>query len=205
MASHGSARGRKLEELREDLWPGSENRIWRASQETGYCCVPRVLPLLLLLMNNKAVIEGRSCGDCGKVYLELLARDRGQGLVEIASEGEHAYLSGYTGTRASRTWRERVEALAKAGFVEVKAKPNQRIGMVLLIHPHLAVTRLRQLAKLPADWWDAYQRFQREYGASMPKVPSEPTASGKKLVLVKPSASVERSKRRRGSSPPRTS
>jgi hypothetical protein len=49
-------------------------------------------------MNDKRVVEGRSTGDCGNVYLELLARDRGQGIVEIASEGSMPTL---LGTRAA--------------------------------------------------------------------------------------------------------
>src|SRR5690349_21456104 len=86
-----TTRDEKLEELREQLWPGSKQRIWKSSAEKGYCCVPRVLPLLTRLMNDKGVIEGKAKGDCGGVYVELLARVRAQGIIEIVSEGEHAY------------------------------------------------------------------------------------------------------------------
>jgi len=130
MARTPLAIDRKQEALREDLWPDSDGRVWRAYEEKGYCCLPRVLSLLLRLMNDKGVIGGKA-GDCGSVYVELLVRGRAQGIVELGNEGEHAYLSGYTGPRALRSWRERMAALEKAGFIEVKPRPNQKMGVVL--------------------------------------------------------------------------
>ena len=168
---------KKQEALREELWPDSTARVWRAYQEKGYCCLPRVLPLLLRLWNDKRIIGGKA-GDCGPVYVELLARGRGQGIVELGNEGEHAYLAGYSGTRAVRSWRERVEGLERAGFIEVKARPNQRVGVVLLVHPHLVAERLHRRELVDDEWWATYQRLLREHGASVPRV------EAKKLKLV---------------------
>jgi hypothetical protein len=170
---------RKQEALREELWPDSASRVWKAYEEKGYCCLPRVLPLLLRLMNDKGIIGGKA-GDCGPVYVELLARGRGQGIVELGNEGEHAYLAGYSGTRAVRSWRERVAGLEKAGFIEVQARPNQRVGVVLLVHPHLVAQRLHRLGLVGGEWWATYQRLLREHGATVPR--EEP----KKLKLVGP-------------------
>ena len=153
---------KKQEALREELWPDSTARVWRAYQEKGYCCLPRVLPLLLRLLNDKRIIGGKA-GDCGPVYVELLARGRGQGIV---------------GTRAVRSWRERVEGLERAGFIEVKARPNQRVGVVLLVHPHLVAERLHRRELVDDEWWATYQRLLREHGASVPRV------EAKKLKLV---------------------
>ena len=174
-----TAKDRKQEALREDLWPDSGQRVWRASAETGYCCLPRVLPLLLRLMNDKRVIGDRG-GDCGTVYLELLARGREQGVVELGNEAEHAYMAGYSGSRASRSWKERLAGLEEAGFIEIKPGPNRSVGVALLVHPHLVVTHLRDRGLVDDEWWATYQRLQREHGASAPK------SAPKKLKLVEP-------------------
>jgi len=196
MAKNPTTRDKKLEGLREVLWPGSEGRVWSAAKETGYCCVPRVLPLLQLLMKDKTVMGGAQAGDCGPVYLELMTHSRGQGIVEIISEGEHAYLAGYSGSRALRTWRERIASLEKAGFLEIRPRPNQAIGFILLVHPHLAVTSLKEKGKLPEGWWETYQRLQREHGASTPK----PQRVAKALELVGGRQSAQRVRRKKASS-----
>ncbi|HEV8239887.1 MAG TPA: hypothetical protein VGS57_11015 [Thermoanaerobaculia bacterium] len=150
------------EALREQLWPGSGARVWKGPEEVGYWCAPRVLPLILFLAADKKLV-GKP--DCSAVYLELLARDLGQGIVEILDEDEHAFFAGYTGERARRTWQERVQALTNAGFIEIRAKGNRKFGYILLLHPAAVVAKLRQQGKIADAWWTLYQQRLRQVGA----------------------------------------
>jgi hypothetical protein len=110
--------------------------------------------------------------DCSKVYLDLLSRDFGQGIIEIRDEEEHAFFSGYTTSRGRRTWQERIRSLEKAGFIKVADKPNRAIGFILLIHPYQVVARLRQEGKISDKWWDVLQQQLRDVGAeAIPEVP----------------------------------
>jgi len=159
---------RKLKQLREQYFPDSEARIWRAEAEKGYCCVPRSLPLMRVLLCDKAIVGSANCDG---VYLDLLSRSKESGIVEIANEDTHAYFAGYTGSRARRSWRERIFALRDSGFIEIAPRANQEIGFVLLVHPHVAVSALRQKKKIDDEWWSEYERLQREVSATAPELP----------------------------------
>jgi hypothetical protein len=167
--------------------------VWSGAAETGYWCAPRSLPLLLSLSSEKALVGG---ADCSSAYVELLARDFGQGIVEIYDEDEHAFFAGYRGDRARRTWRERILALEKAGFIAIKPKGNRDIGYVLLRHPDLVVRSLRAENKIDDRWWQSYESRRRDVGGRVvaprttmfemiqggakPPVESAPSASGRK-------------------------
>ena len=160
---------RKLEELRDHYWPRAGDRVWGSPGEKGYFCGPRSLPLLFHLLNEKNITGA----NCQTVYLELLARLRPAGVVKLVSEREHAFLAGYTGARATRSWKDRMRSLASAGFIEVKETAGQEFGVVLVVHPHLVVLRLKTEGKLPPRWWDAYMDLQRDCGARLPEPEEE--------------------------------
>src|SRR5260221_4028582 len=90
--------------LREELWPGSCDEIWDITDAElkGFATVPRLMPLVLHLIR---ILVEKNGGDPSSVYFELWCRDFGQGLVQISDEQECAYFSGYSSTRALRTWR----------------------------------------------------------------------------------------------------
>jgi hypothetical protein len=155
----------KRRRLRESLWPNSDEGIWKASKERGYFCAPRSLPLLLRLLSDKKIVK---LTNCGRVYLDLLAHHWGQGIVEITSEGEHAYYSNYSTERSIRTWRERIDALERVGLIRTKPKPNQRIGYVLLLHPHPVAKRLHDEGLVDELWWSTYTKRMLETGGSRP-------------------------------------
>lgn len=152
------AQEKKRNELREELFPGAE-RCWRGYEETGYFCAPRTLPLILSLLKSKEI---RGKDDPSLVYLELLSRHMGQGLVEMTYEDEHAFASGYRGNRATHTWRERMMVLEEIGFIKSVKKGNRRYGYVLLIHPTIVIQRLRDDDKIDDDWWTSFIALQRE-------------------------------------------
>src|SRR5262245_6377027 len=157
----------KRRELRAKLWPGAEDELWGSSSEKGYFCAPRTLPLLMRLLSDKAVVGNL---DCGSVYVELLARDRGQALVEIKGPDEHAFHAGYDGQRGARSWRERMRMLEEIGAIRIKPKAHdpKSIGFVLIRHPAVFIDELRQKGLVDDVWLDTYKAHCVEFGATAP-------------------------------------
>jgi hypothetical protein len=169
---------------KEDLWTGEG--------EKGWFSVPRTLPLVLAVLSSKEISEEH---DPSSVYLELLSRQRGEGVIEMGHEAEHAFASGYVGSRAVRTWLERMKILEDNGFIRTLQVGNQRYKYVAIVHPTTAVQQLRNKKKVDENWWNAYLANKRESKeptfeqrelkkAAAQKVVSMP-ATGKKVIPVK--------------------
>ncbi len=136
---------------KEDLWTGEG--------EKGWFSVPRTLPLVLALLSSKEISKKH---DPSSVYLELLSRQRGEGVIEMGHETEHAFASGYVGSRAVRTWLERMKILEDNGFIRTLQVGNQRYKYVAIVHPTTAVQQLRNKKKVDENWWNAYLANKRE-------------------------------------------
>lgn len=165
---------RRRERLRDEHFgDDSWERVWHSADEKrGYGCMPRVLPVLLRLANDKQVTDNK---DCRSTYVELIARDWGQALVEIQDEEEHAVRAGYASKRAVRTWRERMRLLQGAGFIEIGAKSFREIGYVLIRHPDDVITALRRAGKVEESLWRLYGETCNEFGVGAPEDPLVPT------------------------------
>jgi hypothetical protein len=175
---------RKREELRESLWPGSSGWIWDRRTNDGYISIPRILPLVMLLIRQLCQKE-----DPSPVYLDLWARNWDEGIVTISDEEDCAYNAGYTSKRAVRSWRERVWKLAELGFIKIQANGNREIGYILVLNPLMVCVKLRAAGKLlPDGWWPAFVRRTQEIGAVIPtSIPSfEPTLQGEHADLERP-------------------
>lgn len=144
--------------------PGAERRAqhkaryWKQEESwngtgSGWFKAPRTLPLILALLSQKQLTGGR---DVARVYLELLARHLDGGVIEIGNEADHAYAAGYTGTRAIRTWHERMQLLEKLGFIKTRRVGNQRYKLVLLADPLNAIADLYKHGRVPEAWWETY-------------------------------------------------
>ena len=146
------------------ITPGAERRAqhkeryWKDAESfngtgSGWFKAPRTLPLILALLSHRQLTGGR---DVARVYLELLSRHMDGGVIEIGNESDHAYASGYSGTRAVRTWNERMQLLEKLGFIKTKRVGGQRYKLVLLTDPLSAVANLYRQGSVPEAWWEAY-------------------------------------------------
>lgn len=144
--------------------PGAERRaqhkerFWKNEESfngtgSGWFKAPRTLPLILALLSQKQLTGGR---DIARVYLELLSRHMDGGVIEIGNEADHAYAAGYAGTRAVRTWSERMQLLEKLGFIKTKKVGGQRYKLVLLTDPVSAVASLYRQRRVPEGWFEAY-------------------------------------------------
>jgi hypothetical protein len=148
----------RREEIKRQLWP--DDIAWTGEKpETGWFRAPRTLPLILMLLSDKR-ISGKS--DLSGVYLELLARHRDSGIVDMVTAGEHSCGAGYSGARGIRTWQERMKILEGLGFIKSKESGNQQYKYVLLVHPTIAVQRLFEKKLVPQSWWDTYRPRQIE-------------------------------------------
>jgi hypothetical protein len=148
---------KRREEIRLRYW--SDEDLWTGEKEIGWFSVPRSLPLVMNLLSSKEISGGK---DPGSVYLELLSRQRGEGVIEMADEADHAFASGYDGNRAVRTWQERMKILEEVGFIRCVKVGNQRYKYVAIVHPTTAVRRLREQGRIHDMWWDAYLANKRE-------------------------------------------
>jgi hypothetical protein len=147
------------EEIRGEFWP--DEIAWTGEKpEVGWFRAPRTLPLVLQLLRSKKVTG--SASDPTRVYLELLARHRDTGIVEMETEGEHSYYAGHVGPRGARTWQERMRLLEKLGFIKARGAGNQKYKYVLLVHPTIVVKRLYDAGKIDQLWWDTYRQRQIE-------------------------------------------
>lgn len=147
----------KRERLRQTHFKGAE--AWTGEGDRGWFRASRTLPLLCTLIDSKRV-----SGDAhpSRVYVELLSRHVDGGIIEMTDEGIHAYCASYVGSRAVRTWQERMRILEENGFIISKQIGNKRYGLVLIVHPTVAVQRLREQGKVDDVWWDTYRNRQVE-------------------------------------------
>jgi hypothetical protein len=133
--------------------------LWLSEKETGYCAVPRTLPLILALLESKEISGKKSPSS---VYVDLLSRHRSEGVIEMGKESDHAFSAGYQGPRAIRTWRERMKTLEKNGFIVTKKVGNEEFAYVALVHPTVAVQKLIDDKRVSEDWLAAYRHRKLE-------------------------------------------
>ena len=166
----GGAVGRR-HRLREEFWP--ELRAWEGPAEVGYFCAPQTLPFILQALREKAVSRDK---DPSIVYVELLSRHMGQGVIEMTHEEDHSFAAGY---RGNRSWKDRMKVLEDTGFIR-SASSGRKYAKVLLVHPSVAMKALHDAGKIPDRLWPAYRDRQIEAGelsaAELPSPPAPATA-----------------------------
>jgi hypothetical protein len=177
---------KKMKGYRSTFWPGEVPWLGadRQSGERAWMSAPRSITLVLNLID-------RLGGDLAPsfVYLELLARHRGQGVVEIVDEFEIAYACGYESARRDRTWRERMGKLNELGFIRGQEVDGKPYGLVYLVHPTVAIQRLHEKNLLPASWWATYRKRQianneRSYDDLMEELGVDTTPQGEVEKVV---------------------
>jgi hypothetical protein len=160
---------RRRAALRDRLWPGSGRWIWDFTDRekvVGFATIPRLMPLILHLIKHLSGDGGT--GDPSPVYLELWCRDFGQGLISISDEMECAYASGYSSSRALRTWRGHMLRLAELGFILHRQEGLREFGQVLLLNPLAVCVRLHEEGRVPDAWWTAFVGRAAEIPAPLP-------------------------------------
>lgn len=165
MATKENKAAKKRRELRDQYWPEANERVWDRHSETGFTTVPRLLGLVMVLIQKLS--RGK---DPASVYLDLWLRAFDDAFVQIIDEETLAYASGYEGNRATRTWKERMFVLQELGFIEVKPKGNREFGYIFIPNPLYICVRLKSEGKVPDDWWNEFLSRASEIGAELPEL-----------------------------------
>lgn len=184
---------KRRQEIRLEHWPNLS--LWTGEREVGWFSSPRSLPLILGLLGTKLISGNRNPA---MVYLELLSRQRGEGVIEMAHEQDHAFAAGYVGNRAVRTWQERMNLLQELGFIATVKVGNQRYRYVAIVHPTDVVERLRLAKRVPNDWWNAYTANKRETKERTFEQREQRRLAAQKVVPL-PAKSVKAKERKRAS------
>lgn len=163
MAKKLTAYDRKRHLRRDGFWPDAKEVIYDKREESGFCTIPRTVGLIATLIRHM------SKKDPSRVYWDLWTRQRDDGYVEVDDAEEMAMISGLTGTRAMKSWREKLDELERLGFIRIKGKGNQKYKFILLLHPHDVVQRIRHEDpdKIPPWWWSTFETRIQDISARL--------------------------------------
>jgi len=122
--------------LRERLWPEIESeQLWIRTERVGFTTIPRSISLIGRILDQ---MSGKGF-PLYSTYLALWCHVYDEGLVEIRSDNEMAFESGFEGNRAASTWRTRMKRLEELKFIRKKAGIASEYQYVLLMNPILVI------------------------------------------------------------------
>jgi hypothetical protein len=152
----------KYDAIRSELWPDlSPDDIWEFNKNTkGYLRIPRIMPLLFRVMDG--ISKGKPLSN---VYLELWCRVMSGGFLIVKDKDSMAFFSGFSGERALRTWRDRIYALEKEGFILIKERSKGDISHLFIINPYKVLWKLKKEHKIPQTLWDELSSRLGDIGA----------------------------------------
>lgn len=107
-----------------------EPALWTHAAGQGWLAAPADLALWCRVLDDLS--PGKALSG---TYLDLWCRAGGRGRVPVDDPKEMALCAGFAGTRAERTWADRVRRLAGLGFVAAETGPGGQLILVKLYHP----------------------------------------------------------------------
>lgn len=167
MADRNSKIKEKMEsrrlELIEELWPENDpSKQWHRKTSDGWSTVPRCMPYILDILNQLS-----SGNPLSSAYLALWCRSYDEGLVEIKSEQEMAFESGFKGQRAVSTWKGKMKMLKDLKFIDARKGKFGEYSFVLLYNPFHVIKELRKNGNslINEDSYVALMQRAQEIGA----------------------------------------
>jgi|SRR5580692_510362 hypothetical protein len=122
-------------ELRARLWPGLDPAVlWHRHTHDGFTTVPSTMPLIMSIMDDMS--KG---SPVSSTYLDLWTRAYDECFVTLAKPREMAFHAGFSTQRAERTWRQKLDVLAKFGFIDLKSGPSGPASYALILNPYLVI------------------------------------------------------------------
>lgn len=147
-----NAAKRRRAKLRKEIWPDvTDAMIWSRENFKGFTSIPRTMPIII------AIINSLSKNSSGSVFFGIWCKAFEDFLVEIKDEYDFAFSAGYTGQRAIRSWRERVEVLEKNGFIKVLRSPQGGYRYILVLDPHQVIDKLFAHSAISKDYYSSLQ------------------------------------------------
>lgn len=154
--------------IRKELWPTlTEEDIWSTSDKkrVGFAQVPRVLSLVMSMINGVSKKQSGKAVPAGRTYLVLWLHVYGEGVVRVDSEQEAAYEAGYGGERNRFTFRAHMKTLKEMGFIDYARGPKGPFQWVLLRNPFKVVNDLRAQGLITQDQYVAFVERATQVGS----------------------------------------
>jgi len=125
----------RRQELIKELWPSLDFRhVWHRKRSDGYTTIPRCMSYILDMLNQLS-----SGNPLASTYLTLWCHVYDEGLVEIKSEQELAFESGFKGQRSVATWKGKMKILKDLRFIEAEKGKYGDYNYVLIYNPFYIV------------------------------------------------------------------
>jgi hypothetical protein len=162
MAQKANAILKRQLEVRKKLWPDvSEEMTWYRLARDGFVTMPRAMPLIMRIMDYLA---GKG-SPVSAVYLDLWCRTFDEAFLQITKTEEMATYAGFSGQRAVRTWKERLNKLAELGFIDIKYGLTKEVQFALILNPYHVIAKAYAAGKVPVEMWNALMVRAAEIGA----------------------------------------
>jgi hypothetical protein len=118
----------------------------------GWVALPRLMPLMLSIMDD---LSGKGF-PVSRTYLELWSRMRiEESFLALNRPEEMAFHAGFAGQRALRTWKDRMQRLAKLGFIGVKPGPLGDLSYAVIYNPYHVIKRAYLAGEVLENKWQA--------------------------------------------------
>jgi hypothetical protein len=122
-------------DLRQTLWPeATDDWLWSRHTHDGFTTVPKGMPLIMSIMDDLA--KGQPVSS---TYFDLWCRTFDENFVTLSKPREMAFHAGFDGQRAERTWRGRLDILAKLNFIGLKEGPSGPASYALIWNPYKVI------------------------------------------------------------------
>ena len=143
---------RRQVNARRKLWPEvTDDMLWSMDNE-GWVALPRLMPLMLSIMDD---LSGKGF-PVSRTYLELWSRMRiEESFLTLNRPEEMAFHAGFEGQRALRTWKDRMQRLAKLGFIGVKPGPLGDLSYAVVYNPYHLIKRAYIAGQVHENKWQA--------------------------------------------------
>ena len=118
-------------DLRKQLWPEvTDEDLWTHRRRDGFIPIPRVMPLILRIMDDLAPRPVSS------TYFDLWCRKYDEQFITLNKpQKEYAFYAGFPGQRGEQTWKERIRYLAKLEFIKAEKGSYGEFSYVLIMNP----------------------------------------------------------------------
>lgn len=148
-------------QTRKQLWPEiTSNDLWLRKERVGFTTIPRSITLIGRIMDK---LSGKGF-PLYSTYLTLWCHVFDEGFIEIRSDNQMAFESGFEGNRGASTWRSRMKRLEDLKFIQRKPGIASEYQYTLLINP-LHVIQNHYKDKAPDQLYESLLLRLNEIGA----------------------------------------
>ena len=131
--------------------------LWEQKTKTGFVNIPRVMPLILNIMDYLVKKEGGK--PVSNTYFALVCRDFGTAFIEIKDNDELASEAGFSGNRATTTLNSRLKLLntetkTGLGFIRTQKTSTGKYKAILMLNPLLIVFLHYKQGRIPKPMYD---------------------------------------------------